>query len=69
MIHLREDYNAIQAWPTKRPHHCLDNGTGTRIFNAVTEDGTLPLIPEDEPVFCFERKMLQPRLLCDDGLL
>lgn len=40
MLHLRTDYNAIQPWPTKRPHH------GIVMEEAVhTDDLDLPEVP------------------------
>lgn len=52
MIHARSDYNAIQAWPTKREHYAVVNGEK----RTVTDDDLAldhhlePIIPEDEPV-------------------
>lgn len=57
MRHCREDYNAIQPWPTKRPHFFKDavgkthNADGDPTFNEEFPDACNPIIPDDEPVF------------------
>lgn len=45
MRHARLDYEAIQPWPTKRPHH----------MRFVAGQGE-PVIPDDEPVFVLRAK-------------
>lgn len=54
MKHLRSDYDAIQPWPTKRPHIAKDDRgktfTMTDALRAAVGDGH-PIIPDDEPVF------------------
>jgi hypothetical protein len=56
MRHAREDYEAIQPFPTKRPHH-------VRVDGDLVMDSELPLgvymdpiIPDDEPVFLIRAK-------------
>lgn len=68
MRHLRTDYNAIQAWPTKRPHHGIvtedSPGGETRTKYLDLSDDSIeqlgdsiePIIPEDEPVFLLRAK-------------
>lgn len=56
MRHLRKDYEAIQPWPTKRPHHGKEVKFGGIVLNAITEDGIDPAIPDDEPVFILRAK-------------
>lgn len=65
MRHCREDYEAIQPWPTKRPHHVKDGVVGVILnYDVEAEDAAArqagydgdprniqPLIPDDEPVF------------------
>jgi len=63
MRHLRTDYEAIQPWPTKRPHIAKvdgklvmdsDNTFGKRSFTDAVKhfgDHMDPIIPDDEPVF------------------
>lgn len=57
MRHLRDDYNAIQPWPVKRPHHAKIDGE-LRMNTGYLPDGGYdpqhepqPIIPDDEPVF------------------
>lgn len=56
MKHARSDYDAIQPWPTKRPHICKDL-TGRLILDRDEADMldasnvAGPIIPDDEPVF------------------
>lgn len=66
MRHCRSDYEAIQPWPIKRPHHVKIDGGLTTIgdvplndpaFVAAVERGTItPIIPDDEPVFILRAK-------------
>jgi hypothetical protein len=55
MRHLRKDYDAIQAWPTKRPHiakrqeETVDYGEGLEEIESFPPPN--PIIPNDEPVF------------------
>lgn len=66
MRHLRSDYEAIQPWPIKRPHHVKIDGNLTTIgdvplndpaFVRSVEHGAIaPLIPDDEPVFIIRAK-------------
>lgn len=70
MRHLRADYDAIQPWPTKRPHHAKVEEEGRdgfveTLYLDLTEDsleqlggdaGVRPLIPDDEPVFLLRAK-------------
>lgn len=54
MRHLREDYDAIQPFPVKRPHHVrVDGELVMNCGEKVTDLGVLmePIIPDDEPVF------------------
>lgn len=57
MRHLRKDYEAIQPWPTKRPHIAKTvPGAGlnsTARIETFNDDQAVctPLIPDDEPVF------------------
>jgi hypothetical protein len=58
MKHARSDYDAIQPWPTKRPHIVKVDGVPTDIGgyspNSVTTHSMAevdPIIPDDEPVF------------------
>ena len=64
MRHLRKDYDAIQPWPTKRPHLIreYDEDGGSAVVDATEwpEDHigesfsigfAAPIIPDDEPVF------------------
>lgn len=52
MRHCRTDYEAIQPWPTKRPHTVKQDGQ-------LLDDAPIyrgkppyePIIPDDEPVF------------------
>ncbi len=54
MRHLRADYDAIQPWPTKRPHIVKVDGK-TRSHDGIQDweapDSIDPIIPDDEPVF------------------
>lgn len=69
MRHLRRDYDAIQPWPVKRPHHGVVTEEGTdgepvRVkYLDLTEDSleqlgnsVEPVIPDDEPVFLLRAK-------------
>ncbi len=52
MRHCRTDYEAIQPWPTTRPHTVKQDGE--LLFDAPIYRGTppyKPIIPDDEPVF------------------
>ena len=49
MKHARSDYDAIQPWPTKRPHYAKVDGE-KRLLNGFEPDAE-PIIPDDEPVF------------------
>lgn len=51
MRHARRDYDAIQPWPTRRPH--VGKKDGVTVTAPVGHSGTGfdPLIPDDEPVF------------------
>lgn len=53
MRHCREDYEAIQPWPTKRPHFAKDALDKTFLVpdEMADNDALNPIIPEDEPVF------------------
>lgn len=54
MKHLRSDYDAIQPWPTKRPHIVKIDGAVVDVTEVQTEylgKRMDPLIPADEPVF------------------
>lgn len=49
MRHARKDYDAIQAWPTRRPHYAK-----TSPYEATqldVDEASCPIIPDDEPVF------------------
>lgn len=54
MKHARSDYDAIQPWPTKRPHTVKVDGV-TRNYDDIEDweapSSIEPLIPDDEPVF------------------
>lgn len=61
MRHARTDYEAIQPWPTKRPHTVKVDGITT--FNIEVESMSEmggprlePIIPDDEPVFLIRAK-------------
>lgn len=58
MKHARKDYEAIQPWPTKRPHFARDPEAGVVLFDApsIDEAAIEPIIPEDEPVFILRAK-------------
>lgn len=53
MRHLRQDYNAIQPWPVKRPHLVKrpDGSTGEPLIDGFLTNGEAPIIADDEPVF------------------
>ena len=55
MRHLRADYDAIQPWPSPRPHIAKIDGETQPIHDAglgtYDEDEFAPIIPDDEPVF------------------
>lgn len=63
MRHCRTDYEAIQPWPTKRPHIAKQLGNTVEVpdesqgwdgvdARAQMDMGRVqPLIPDDEPVF------------------
>lgn len=53
MLHARSDYDAIQPWPTKRPHHARIGGTVILDLNPdrAEDDNLSPIIPDNEPVF------------------
>ena len=53
MRHARADYDAIQPWPTKRPHYCKVDGEKRLLngFEPGAADRAEPIIPDDEPVF------------------
>lgn len=58
MRHCRMDYEAIQPWPTKRPHIAKVNGKLEEIGSTAlpgvdfADDADVqPIIPDDEPVF------------------
>lgn len=56
MRHCRTDYEAIQPWPTKRPHFVKRKTDGVLVEidpagRGLGEDLYDPIIPEDEPVF------------------
>lgn len=50
MKHARTDYDAIQPWPTKRPHTARVHGAVHFDLPADAEPACDPLIPDDEPV-------------------
>ena len=57
--HAREDYEAIQPFPTKRPHHVKINGE--LVMDCTDKPEALgrhmePIIPDDEPVFLIRAK-------------
>lgn len=57
MRHARSDYEAIQPWPTKRPHTVKQDGQV--VFDATVYRGDPPydpIIPDDEPVFILRAK-------------
>lgn len=54
MRHARSDYEAIQPWPTKRPHHVKQNGV--LAMDVPPEMTGYPIIPDDEPVFILRAK-------------
>lgn len=58
MRHLRVDYDAIQPWPTKRPHIVKDPIAGPVEVEAtsIDERALEPIIPDDEPVFLLRAK-------------
>lgn len=58
MRHLRADYDAIQPWPTKRPHIVRDPLAGPVEIKAtsIDERALEPIIPDDEPVFLLRAK-------------
>lgn len=57
MRHLREDYDAIQPWPTKRSHYAKDPQTRVTLEWGWAADGSVdPIIPDDEPVFLLRAK-------------
>jgi hypothetical protein len=67
MRHCRTDYEAIQPWPTKRPHYLRQKGqnvlapTGDSWSEAdvhaqITTGSAGPIIPDDEPVFVLRSK-------------
>ncbi len=53
MIHARSDYDAIQPWPTKRPHLVKVDGV-TRNHDEIEDweapSSVDPIIPDNEPV-------------------
>lgn len=52
MRHCRTDYEAIQPWPTTRPHTVKQDGQ--LLHDALAYRGKPPyepIIPDDEPVF------------------
>lgn len=52
MRHCRLDYEAIQPWPTQRPHWAkLDGSTVACGPFLADENDVDPIIPDDEPVF------------------
>lgn len=69
MRHLREDYDAIQPWPTKRPHFAkrIPHGTlhrGDAATQLVELGDAAPIIPDDEPVFVLRAKdVIAPHLV------
>lgn len=81
MRHLRQDYEAIQPWPTKRPHIVKCDGEVIRqvgvAFRSLEDDRLItmaedaqpdiePLIPDDEPVFLLRAKdAAAPRIVRD----
>ena len=68
MKHARSDYEAIQPWPTKRPHFAKQNGNTVEVpvddpdwkgidARAQVSAGLVqPIIPDDEPVFILRAK-------------
>lgn len=59
MRHAREDYEAIQPFPTKRPHHVrIDGNLVMNIQGDIEHLGKHmdPIIPDDEPVFIIRAK-------------
>jgi hypothetical protein len=59
MKHARSDYDSIQPWPTKRPHHFKTGPSRPKAGRLIMDpSGKLehqaddqPIIPDDEPVF------------------
>lgn len=51
MKHARSDYDAIQPWPTQRPHVAKKDGQTVTAPAGHSGTGYGPLIPDDEPVF------------------
>jgi hypothetical protein len=51
MRHARSDYDAIQPWPTKRPHIVKVDGVTIQLDSYDYGVGAQPIIPDDEPVF------------------
>lgn len=56
MKHLRDDYNAIQAYPTKRQHFVRINGETVKAGDEHLGLHMDPIIPDDEPVFLLRAK-------------
>lgn len=56
MRHAREDYEAIQPFPTKRPHHVRVNGELVMEQDVTLGVAMEPIIPDDEPVFIIRAK-------------
>lgn len=56
MRHLRSDFDAIQPWPTKRPHIARGPDGPYVVESVAGEVMAEPLIPDDEPVFLLRAK-------------
>lgn len=56
MKHCRTDYEAIQPWPTKRPHHADVAGERSLDVPESIWGDADPIIPDDEPVFILRAK-------------
>lgn len=56
MRHLRKDYDAIQPFPTKRPHWVKVDGQTVEVYDDHLGQHMDPVIPDDEPVFLLRAK-------------
>lgn len=56
MRHCREDYEAIQPFPTRRPHYVKIDGETVLAGDEHLGKHMDPIIPDDEPVFLLRAK-------------
>jgi hypothetical protein len=56
MRHLRSDYDAIQPFPTQRPHNVKIDGETVAAGDEHLGRHMDPIIPDDEPVFILRSK-------------